>query len=1072
MNLGYNICVKFVHLHVHSHYSLLDGLSKIDNLVAKAAALGMDALALTDHGNLYGAIEFYQKAIKAGVKPILGMEAYVARRSRFDKVAGIDDKRYHLTLLAVSNEGWKNLIKLATAASLEGFYYKPRVDKELLKKYSQGLIALSGCMSGEIPQALLSDQTERARELLGLYQDIFGKENFFIELSRHPNVPGHEKLEKSLRAFASKTNTPMVATQDVHYLEADDANAQDVLLAVQTNSKLDDEDRLTMKNDNFSFRSADEMAALFEDLPEAIENSVKIAERANVEIELGVLQLPHYPLPQEETANSYLERLTKLNLEKRYPSPSEEVLERLSYELGVIEKSGFMEYFLIVSDFVNWAKSKNIVVGPGRGSASGSIVAYVLGITNIDPMKYNLLFERFMNPERISPPDIDLDFADTRRDEVLHYVSEKYGKDHVAQIITFGTMAARAAIRDSGRALGFSYDFCDRLAKMIPFNPNQGQKENYLKECLKHVSELHESYERNPDTKKLIDAAMRLEGVVRHASTHACAVVITRDPLTTIVPLQYATGREDKKESIVTQFEMHAIEDLGLLKMDFLGLSNLSIIEETIRRIEKLYGRKVDIESIPLDDPKVFKTLAAGHTVGVFQLEGSGMTRFLKELKPTNIEDIIAMISLYRPGTLDAGMIPHYIARKHGHEPVTYLHPRLEPILAPTYGIMIYQEQLMQAARALAGFTLPEADILRKAIGKKIKKLLGSQKEKLIEGIVKTVGSRRIADEFWRLVEPFARYGFNRSHAAGYATIAYQTAWLKTYYPTELMTSLLNSDSKNIERIAFLVGAAASEGIQILSPNVNESRAGFTVTKEKNIRFGLAAIKNVGNNIVSAIIEERDKTGPFTSLADFIDRIWTKDLNKKSLEALTKSGALDSFGERNQILINMEPILEYSRDLHSTSKEQHSLFGLLSDKTSIPGLVLKKTGAASDDDKLKWEKELLGLYISGHPLQKFEKLMSSAQSIKSLKEKMPTRIVKIYCMLAEIKRILTKKGEPMVFLKLQDRSDEIEGIAFPRTLELYGHLLAPDRYMLIEGQMNNRNGVPSIICNKIEELII
>ncbi len=1062
--------MKFVHLHVHSHYSLLDGLSKIDALVAKAVELGMEALALTDHGNLYGAIEFYQKATKAGIKPILGIETYVARRSRFDKVAGIDDKRYHLTLLAISMEGWKNLIKLATEANLDGFYYKPRIDKELLRKYSRGLVALSGCMSGEIPQALLSNQPERAKELLGIYQEILGKENFFIELSHHPNIPGHEKLQKSLREFAARTGTPVVATQDVHYLETEDADAQDVLLAVQTNSKLDDEDRLTMKSDNFSLRSADEMTKLFEDIPDAIQNTVRIAERANVQIELGVLQLPQYPLPAGETANSYLEKLTMQNLEKRYPDASKDVQDRLRYELDVIEKSGFTEYFLIVSDFVNWAKSKNIVVGPGRGSAVGSLVVYVLGITNVDPIKYNLLFERFMNPERISHPDIDLDFADTRRDEVLLYVSEKYGKDHVAQIITFGTMAARAAIRDAGRALAFSYDFCDRLAKMIPFNPNQGQKENYLRECLKHVAELRESYERNADTKKLIDAAIRLEGVVRHASTHACAVVITRDPLTAIVPLQYATGQEDKKESVVTQFEMHAIEDLGLLKMDFLGLSNLSIIEETIKRVKALSKIDIDIDTLPVDDPKVFKTLALGKTVGVFQLEGSGMTRFLKELKPTNIEDIIAMISLYRPGTLDAGMIPHYIARKHGKEPVEYLHPKLQPILAPTYGIMIYQEQLMQAARALAGFTLPQADTLRKAIGKKIKKLLNEQKEKLVEGIIETVGSRRVADEFWRLVEPFARYGFNRSHAAGYAMIAYQTAWLKTYYPTEFMTSLLNADSKNIDRIAFLVGVAAAEGIQILPPNVNESRAGFTVTGEKTIRFGLAAIKNVGHNIVSIIVEERDTRGPFTSITDFIDRIWTKDLNKKSLEALTKSGALDSFGERNQILSNMDRILEYSRELHAQAKEQNSLFGLLADKTSLPGLTLKTMPVAGNDDKLKWEKELLGLYVSGHPLQKFEKMMGASKSIKLLKEKITSQNVRIYCMLTEVKRILTKKGDPMVFLKLQDRSDEIEGVAFPRTLELYGHLLTPDRYVLIEGKLNTRNGVPSIICNKIEEL--
>lgn len=1063
--------MKFVHLHTHSHYSLLDGLSRIDSLIERALELDMTALALTDHGNLYGAIEFYQKATRAGIKPILGMEAYIARRGLRDKVTGIDDKRYHLTLLAISDEGWKNLIQLTSIAHLEGFYYKPRVDKEALKKYAKGLVALSGCMGGEIPRALMSGEEDRARELVAIYQGIFGRENFFIELSHHPNIQNHEKLQGMLRELAKKTKTPVVATQDIHYTHADDASAQDILLAVQTNTRLDDDDRLTMKKDNFSFRSSEEMERLFEDLPEAISNTVLIAERANVKISLGVLQLPHFPLPEGETANLYLQRLAYANLPKRYPQTPKEVTKRLQYELDVIQKSGFTEYFLIVQDFVNWARSQGIVVGPGRGSAVGSLTAYVLFITNVDPIKYNLLFERFMNPERISPPDIDLDFADTRRDEVLEYVAHKYGKDRVAQIITFGTMAARAAVRDAGRAIGLPLALSDQIAKMIPFNPNQGQKENYLQECIKTIPELKNIYEHNDDAKRLIDAAMKLEGVARHASTHACAVVITKDPLTSIVPLQYASGREDTKESLVTQFEGQAIKDLGLLTIDFLGLSNLSIIEETIKRIKKLHNKDIDIDTLSVDDPKIFKTLAEGKTVGVFQLEGSGMTRFLKELKPTNFEDIIAMISLYRPGALDAGMIPHYIERKHGKEKVTYLHPNLEPILAPTFGIMIYQEQLMQAAQAIAGLSLPEADILRKAIGKKIKKLLNEQQEKLIEGAVKTIGSRRIGEEFWKLVEPFARYGFNRSHAAGYATIAYQTAWLKTYYPTEFMTSLFNSDSKNIDRISFLVGVCRHEGIHILPPDVNESRARFAVSGDKTIRFGLAAIKNVGTDVVMSIIEERDKNGRYISLTNFIDRIWTKTLNKRSLESLIKSGALDSFGERNSLLSNMDRILDYSRESHSTPEDQHSLFGLITDKASLPTLKLTSIDPATQDEKLKWEKELLGLFISGHPLEKFEKQMStSAKSIKSIKEKGAGKQVKIYCMLSQVKRILTKKGEAMVFLTLQDRTDEIEGVAFPRTLAEYGNLLQLENYVIIDGTVNERNGIPSIICNKIEQL--
>ncbi len=1062
--------MKFVHLHTHSHFSLLDGLSKIDALVDKARKCEMSALALTDHGNLYGAIEFYQKCKKAGIKPILGMEAYIARRSLYDKVSGIDDKRYHLILLATNNEGWRNLITLATIASLDGFYYKPRIDKDTLRKHSAGLIGLSGCMGGEIPRALLMGEIERAEELLVEYKNIFGEYNFFIELSHHPSIANHEKLQTMLRTLAKKTNTPLVATQDIHYTNAEDAAAQDVLLAVQTNSRLDDDDRLTMKTDNYSFRTSEEMSELFKDIPEAIENTVRIAERVNIDISLGISQLPHFPLPEGETAESYLEKLAHKNLTWRYTPVTKEVENRLRYELSVIQKSGFTEYFLIVHDLVAWAKSKKIIVGPGRGSAAGSIVSYILGITNVDPLHFNLLFERFMNPERISPPDIDLDFADTRRDEVLAYVSEKYGKDHVAQIITFGTMAARAALRDSGRALGFPYDFCDQLAKLIPFNPNQARKENYLRECVNTVPELREMYERNPDAKRLIDAAEKLEGVVRHASTHACAVVITKDPLTNLVPLQYATGQEDKKQSLVTQFEMHAIEDLGLLKVDFLGLSNLSIIEETIKRIHERHQKDIDIDTIAVDEARVFKTLADGKTVGVFQLESSGMTRFLIELKPTNIEDVIAMISLYRPGTLDAGMIPRYIARKHGTEEVAYMHKNLEPVLKNTYGIMIYQEQLMRAAQVLAGFTLPQADLLRKATGKKIKKLLDEQRDKFIEGAEKTIGSRQIGEDFWRLIEPFARYSFNRSHAAGYAMIAYQTAWLKTYYPVEFMASLLNADSKNIDRISYLISECSNEGIKILPPDINESATQFNVSSDTTIRFGLGAIKNVGHNVISIIVEERQKNGPFKTLADLLDRIWTRDLNKKSLEALTKSGALDAFDERNHILFNIERVLEYMRDIHARPADQTSLFGLIDNKASLPALKLMPTTPATQDEKLAWEKELLGLYVSGHPLEKFKEQIGKSPPIKTLKERAMGKTVRIYCILTEVKRILTKQGEPMVFLKLRDASDEIEGVMFPRDLKMYGHMLEPNKYFIVIGRLNERNGVPSIICNKIEPL--
>jgi DNA polymerase III subunit alpha len=1061
---------KFVHLHTHSHYSMLDGLSKIDALVDKAREFDMSALALTDHGNLYGAIEFYQKCKKADVKPILGLEAYIAKRSMHEKVSGIDSKRYHLILLAESTAGWKNLMKLSSIAHIEGFYYKPRMDKGALRKYSKGLIALSGCMGGEIPSALLSDEKDHALELVKEYKDIFGAENFYIEVSHHPGIPNHDKLQSMLKQLARETETPIVATQDIHYTNPDDKDAQDVLLAVQTNTRLDDEDRLTMKNDNFAFLSAEEMAKFFTDIPEAIDNTVKIAARVNIDIPMGELQLPEFPLPDGETAESFLLKLSETGLENRFAKVSNELKDRLHFELGVISKSGFAEYFLIVHDLVKWAKNKEIVVGPGRGSGVGSLVAYSLNITNVDPIKYNLLFERFMNPDRISPPDFDLDFADTRRDEVLEYAAEKYGKDHVAQIITFGTMAARAAVRDAARALGLPLQLADQVAKLIPFNPNQGKKENYLRDCVEHVSELKHMYANDGDVKKLINSAIKLEGVVRHASTHACAVVITKDPLSEYLPLQLATNRNDNSQSLVTQFEMHAVEDLGLLKIDFLGLSNLSIIEETIKRLKKLHGKEINIDTLDVDDPKVYKTLANGKTVGIFQLESSGMTRYLKELKPTDFEDIIAMVSLYRPGALDAGTIPHYIARKHGEEEVAYLHPKLESVLKNTFGIMIYQEQLMQAAQALAGFTLPEADILRKAIGKKIKKLLNAQKEKLIEGIIKNTGSDRVAQEFWTLVEPFARYGFNRSHAAGYATISYQTAWLKTYYPTEFMASLLNSEEKNIDRLAFLLSEASSEGITILPPDINESRARFSVSGGKTIRFGLAAIKNVGHNVVDAIVEERDTNGPYKSLAELLDRIAIRDFNKKSIEALTKSGALDALDERNNILANMETILGYVRETHTQSKDQHSLFGLIDDKTSVPKLKLEIKDPATQEQKLLWEKELLGLYVSGHPLDKFKELAKKTKTIKVLKENNSRSNVKILCMLSGVKRILTKRGEPMVFLKLQDTTDEIEGVAFPSTLKTYGHMLEADKYYMVEGKINDRNGVPSMICNTFERL--
>ena len=1079
--------MSFVHLHTHSHYSLLDGLSKIGDLVSEASRLEMPALALTDHSNMYGAIEFYKKAKKAGIKPIIGVEAYLAARALKNKEPGIDERRYHLTLLAENDKGYHNLIKLVTISNLEGFYYKPRIDKEVLKQHSTGLIALSGCMGGEIPRTVYRGDMEEAGRLVSEYKEIFGKDNFFIETAHHPGIPNHDQVQASLRELAKETKTPIVATQDSHYIKPDDAPAQDVLLAVQTNSKLDDEDRLTMKADDYSLRSPKIMKELFKDLPEAIQNTLLIAERSNLEIPLGILKFPNFPVPSGFTPETFLEKLCRENLSKYYGQhPSDEIKKRLDYELSIIKRTGFSTYMLLVADIVRYATSQKIPLN-ARGSAGGSLVSFILGIVNTDPIKYNLFFERFLNPDRISPPDIDLDIADTGRDHILEYVQNKYGRDRVAQIITFGTMAARAAIRDAGRALGMSYGFCDQLAKLIPFNPTQGMKEGWLEHCLNEIEEFKTIYKNDPEAKRLIDSAKKLEGVARHASVHACGVVITNEPMSESIPLQYATSHGDSdanQQVIVTQYEMHAIEDLGILKMDFLGLKNLSIIESTMKLVKERRDIEIEIDNLSLDNPEVFKTLAEGKTVGVFQLEGQGMTRYLKELRPTNIEDIIAMISLYRPGPME--LIPSYIKRKHGKEQVVYLHPKLEPILRNTYGIAVYQEQMMQIVRDLAGFTLAEADILRKAIGKKIKSLLEEQKKIFVERMVKNNIEKSVARQLGGLLEPFARYGFNRSHAASYALVAYQTAYLKTAYPIEFMTALLNADEKDIERIGFLIKEAHLHGIEVLPPELNASFDGFSPEdspasvqddkadenkQAKTIRFGLRAIKNVGSNAVRSIIKERSENGPFTSLENFLDRIPPTDINKKTLESLIKSGSLDKFGERAGLLENVETLLAYQRESARALKGGQSSLFSGGESTALPPLRLRETEPASQEEKLKWEKELLGLFVSGHPLDKFKDILErqpiNIKNIKTMKEGTP---VLIGGLIEELKKVLTKKNEPMLFLKLADFTDNIEAVVFPRLLAANGGIFQPDKCIAIKGSVSLRNGSPSIICNEAKIL--
>jgi len=1066
--------MKFVHLHTHSHYSLLDGLAKIDDLIDRAKELGMKSLALTDHGNLYGSVEFYKKAVKAEIKPILGVEAYIAPGSRFEKQAKTGDKYFHLILLVENQTGWKNLIQLVTKSHLEGFYYRPRMDKELFRQHHEGLIALSACMAGEIPQLLFNDKFEEAEVTAKEYQEIFGEGNFFLEIGHHPNFPDTAKISDGLKKLSQKTNIPLVATQDIHYLKSEDADYHDILLAVQTGNRISDDDRLTLKMDDFSMRSQEQMIEFFKELPEAIENTEKIAERCNVALTLNQILLPNFPLPEGETsADDYLYKLVMEKLPNRFPVADAKLMERLDYELDIIKKTGFADYFLIVQDFVNWAKERGIVVGPGRGSAAGSLVSYVLGITDIDPLKYDLLFERFLNPARISMPDIDLDFTDVRRDEVFAYIREKYGEDKVAQIITFGTMAARAAVRDAGRALGMSYGFCDMLAKLIPFNPTQGMKTGWLDKSLERVAELKSLYESNPDAKKIIDAAHHLEGVARHASVHAAGVVISKEPLINYVPLQRAPQDEN---IIITQLDMYSIEDLGLLKIDLLGLKNLTIIEETIRLIKEIKEEEIKISEIPLDDKKTFKLLQETDTTGIFQLESSGMRRYLRELKPTEFEDIIAMVALYRPGPIE--LIPSFINRKHGREKVTYLHPKLEPILESTYGIGIYQEQMMRIARDLAGFSLSEADILRKAIGKKIKVLLDAQKEKLMKGMMENGIDEKTAKQIWELFPPFARYGFNRSHAACYALIAYQTAYLKTHYPIEFMTALLNADSGDTERIAFLVSEAQKNGVNVLAPDVNKSFVNF-IPEDKNIRFGLLAIKNVGVNVVQAIIEERQHGGPFQDFTDFLTRVRHKDLNKKSLESLIKVGVFDSLNtDRAELLAKIEEILAFSQNIkRSLNSSQTSLFG--ANYQTSPGFLKKesdKDGAPiPDKEKLGWEKELVGLYISGHPLNQFSEKLKNNR-IKPIKELLADKRgmngngCRIAGVISSIKRIISKLGQPILFAKIEDLGGSLEVIVFSDTLAKNPTVWRENNVVMVEGRLSWRNNEPKFVCQQAAEL--
>jgi len=1053
--------MSFVHLHTHSHYSLLDGLPKIDELINKALTYQMPALALTDHGVMYGVVEFYQKAKKAGLKPIVGVEAYLAPNGRLNKRARIDEKPYHLILLAKNNLGYRNLLKLTSLAHLEGYYYKPRVDWELLEKYHQGLICCTACLQGEVPRKIMNHELDRAKETIIKYQQLFGAGNFYLEMQHRQNIPEQNLVNQQLINFSKELNVPLIATNDIHYLNSEDDQVQDILICLQTKKKKDDLNRLSYLGEDYSLLAPEVMAKNFAESPTAISNTLKIAESCDLVIELGKVYLPKFDLPDKTNPNDYLKELCLTGTARRYPNETEkpaDFKDRLAYELEIIEKTGYADYFLIVQDFINWAKNNGIVVGPGRGSAAGSLVSYLLNITNIDPLKYNLLFERFLNPERISMPDIDTDFSDVRRDEVINYVEDKYNKDHVSQIITFGTMAARAAVRDVGRVLGYSYSYCDRLAKMIPFFST-------LSEALAENSELKEIYENDPEAKKLIDFAKKLEGVARHASTHACGVLITKNPLTDYVPLQFASS-DDK--TIISQYSLHPIEDLGLLKMDFLGLKNLTIIEKALEIVEKTKGLKLTIDQVPLNDKKTFQLLRRGETTGVFQLESSGMRRYLKQLQPTELEDLIAMVSLYRPGPME--LIPEYIAGKKGLKKITYLHPLLEPILSKTYGIAIYQEQIMQIARDLAGFTYGEADILRKAVGKKIHKLLREQEEKLIFNMVKNSIPEKTARKIWDFILPFASYGFNRSHAACYALIAYQTAYLKANFPGAFMAALLTSDQDSTERIAVEVTDCEKLGIKVLPPDINESFTTFTVVvsadpSKKIIRFGLKAIKNVGEHIAKIIIHERKSNGHYKNLEDFLTRVQDKDLNKKSLESLIKSGALDGFGERYQLLQNIEKLLTYSKKF--SNGNQHNLFTSIP-LIAVPTLKLEAAPPATKNMKLAWEKELLGLYISDHPLKEYEALIKNHATPIGELTKYLNKNTKIIGVITKIQKIITKSGQPMFFVNLEDNNGKCEALVFPKLLSETYSLWQENNIVSLTGRANDKEGAIKFMTDSIQ----
>ncbi len=1079
---------RFIHLHTHSHYSLLNALPKIDDLLDEAKALNMPAVGLTDAGNMYGAVEFYQRAKKKGMKPILGVDFYVAVRTRKDMQAGIDNRRTRLVLLAKNYEGYKSLIQLVTESNFTGYYYKPRIDRELIEKFNKELICIAPSFSSDISTHLKNKNVEKAKEAINFYKKVYGNDNFYIEITRHPEIQGHEGLMQQLLKLAQETQTQIVAAHDVYYLHQEDKSARDTLMLVNTADFGDRNAGVvpggiedTGEEENFSFISEEKALELFHDIPDALDNTVKIADQCNLDLGLGKWYFPNFIVESGLSHDDELKRLAYEGIPKRGLSETKEVVDRLEYELKVIKDKGYAQYFLVVWDLLRYAHEHKILTNI-RGSVAGSLTTYLTEITNVDPLAYKLPFERFLNPERPSAPDIDMDFADNRRDEVIDYTRKKYGYDKVAQIGTFGTMMAKGAVRDIARAMGYPYETADRISKLIPLGA-QGFPMT-IDKAMAEVPELKEAYEKEPDTKKIIDMAKKIEGCARHISVHAAGVVISPDALTEHVPLQYDTKNKEDKDGnpirkIITQYDMHAVgeDGVGLLKFDFLGIKNLSILADAVERVKKIDNIDIDIENIPLDNRKTFEMLARGETIGLFQLNGTGMTKFLVELKPTTIHDINAMVALYRPGPLES--IPQYIERKHDASKVEYLDNRMKDILDMSYGVITYQDDVMMIAIKLAGYSWLEADKLRKAMGKKIPKDMEEQKEKLLKGFVKNGLGKKDANTLWKLIEPFAAYGFNKAHAASYGKVAYQTSYMKANYPATYMSAVLSADSGDVERIAETIAECKRMGIPILPPDINESYSQFTVVKnvedrkKDTIRFGLVTIKNFGQGISTAIIDERKKNGPYTSLTDFLDRVKDKNLNKKSMEALIKAGALDRFGiDRGVLLGNLETLLEHNKEKGKQADNQDSLFGLMSDTSSIPTLKLADVPAIDPKEKLAWEKELLGLYISGHPLERYrEIILKRDMDIKKAKETLADGAeVTIACIIEEIKPIITKKGDNMAFMKIADFSGEMETVVFPRILVEFRSAFAPDKCLAIKGKMSERNGQKSMIVERVKEL--